>query len=731
MMIKTKCLKVLAIIALMCILAQVSFANDEDMFKLKPGQPIIVDGDKVEYFEEDARIVAEGNVSITYGNVKLTCDRIEVNTKGQRALCHGNVRIEQPEGVLTGERIRYDFAKREGEIIGGEVKAFPWFGQAEETGKVAKNEYLLRNGYITTCDLDVPHYRIKAGEIRVFPDDKVIAKNVVFYVGKLPVLWFPYYYHPIIQSRAKVQFIPGWNSDWGYFVLSAWRFYIKGNTKVDVLADYRTKKGFAEGANFYYFTDDLGVKGLGRGLLRAYFIHQNERGTYDPSAFRGEADDPQLRRRIQWKHRIDFDSGTVGMLEFNKLSDKFILKDYFYNEFEESGRIPENYATIISAKPNYTLNLTVEKRFNDFYTVTEKLPELKMDVPDQRLWKTPFYYGAESSVTVFNKEFDSEKQPPQEVNRFDTFHKLSYVTKLGPLNLTPFGTFRETVYSRNKWEGDIITRETIGGGLNAFSRFHRIFDVNTDALDLDINSLRHIIVPSAQYFHTHQPTVDNDSLLQMDDIDTLKKENGVTLSLENKLQTKRHRGESFEAVDLVRFIVSTDYIFRMEKGKLKFEKEGRFEDLHFDLELRPYSWLYIDGELDITPKNEAVNKGSVEASFRPWENFRMDMGYRYEKLSPKPRNQFTFDLSYAISPKWRIGLYERFDLQGGAVEEQQFSVTRDLHCWEVEFVYDVKGSNLIEDDFTVWLAFKIKAFPDLQLGLSRSFKTRSPGAMRD
>ena len=65
------------------------------------------------------------------------------------------------------------------------------------------------------------------------------------------------------------------------------------------------------------------------------------------------------------------------------------------------------------------------------------------------------------------------------------------------------------------------------------------------------------------------------------------------------------------------------------------------------------------------------------------------------------------------------------------IEEQQISVTRDLHCWEVEFAYDVKGSNFIEDDFTVWLAFKIKAFPGMQLGLSRSFKKRSPGAFRD
>jgi hypothetical protein len=169
----------------------------------------------------------------------------------------------------------------------------------------------------------------------------------------------------------------------------------------------------------------------------------------------------------------------------------------------------------------------------------------------------------------------------------------------------------------------------------------------------------------------------------------------------------------------------------MEKDKFKFEKEGYFRNLNFDLELKPYSWFFIDGELEITPKNQAVKTGSIETSLRPWDGFRLDLGYRYEKLAPEPRSQLTFDLKYTVSPKWRIGLYERFDLQGGLIEEQQISITRDLHCWEVEFVYDVDGSNLLEDNFTVWLAFKIKAFPDLQLGLSRSFKKRSPGVSRD
>jgi len=106
------------------------------------------------------------------------------------------------------------------------------------------------------------------------------------------------------------------------------------------------------------------------------------------------------------------------------------------------------------------------------------------------------------------------------------------------------------------------------------------------------------------------------------------------------------------------------------------------------------------------------------------------MGYRYEKKQPNPRNAFTFDATIIPNPKWKFGIYERFDVQTRIIEEQQFTVTRDLHCWEVELSYDVEGSRFFKDQYTLWLAFKIKAFPDLPIGLDRSFSRRKPGSER-
>jgi len=43
--------------------------------------PVIVNGDKVEYLHDQKKITGTGNIKITYGDVKLFCDKIVVHTE--------------------------------------------------------------------------------------------------------------------------------------------------------------------------------------------------------------------------------------------------------------------------------------------------------------------------------------------------------------------------------------------------------------------------------------------------------------------------------------------------------------------------------------------------------------------------------------------------------------------------------------------------------------------------
>ena len=45
-----------------------------------PKKPVIVNGDRVEFLQEEKAISAEGNVEVIYEDTKLTCNKIRVNT---------------------------------------------------------------------------------------------------------------------------------------------------------------------------------------------------------------------------------------------------------------------------------------------------------------------------------------------------------------------------------------------------------------------------------------------------------------------------------------------------------------------------------------------------------------------------------------------------------------------------------------------------------------------------
>jgi hypothetical protein len=58
------------------------------------------------------------------------------------------------------------------------------------------------------------------------------------------------------------------------------------------------------------------------------------------------------------------------------------------------------------------------------------------------------------------------------------------------------------------------------------------------------------------------------------------------------------------------------------------------------------------------------------------------------------------------------------------MREQQYSISRDLHCWTVDLTYNDKrgyGS-------TIWLVFRLKAFPENEFGFDQTYHQPKPGS---
>ncbi|MBU4376232.1 MAG: LPS export ABC transporter periplasmic protein LptC, partial [Candidatus Omnitrophica bacterium] len=443
--------------------------------------PIVVNGDKVQYDYAEKTVSGTGNVSITYKGIKLTCDSIVINVDEKEGVAEGNVTLYQEGNTFTSDKVVYNFATQKGELINGAMKMPPWYGEAKLIQKTGDKLYQLNRSYVTTCDLAEPHYRIEAKTIKVYLGERVTMWNAFFLLGNVPVMYIPYYNHPLKDNMPQMDIVPGYDKEWGAYALTSWRYFFHPDSKGHINLDYRSKRGLGEGADYSYKLDKFGT-----GYARFYYTHDRE----PPDAAKKD------RWRAQWRHRWQVDQNSLMTAEYHKLSDKDLIKDFFYKEEYEVDEEPPTYLSYVGAKDNYSFEILADKRINRFFTVTEKLPEAKMKIAKLKLFNfMNLYYQDSSSVARLNKNFaddlpGSASNNDYQATRIDSYNELSYPFRvLGFLNLNPFVGIRETYYSENPLDEKNIVRNMFTSGAELYARFYKIYDMETNWLGLDIHDI--------------------------------------------------------------------------------------------------------------------------------------------------------------------------------------------------------------------------------------------------
>jgi len=675
--------------------------------------PIVVNGDKVQYDYANKMVTGTGNVSITYKEIKLTCDSIVVNIDSKEGVAEGNVTLYQEGNTFTSDKVVYNFATKKGELDNGAMNMPPWYGKAPLIQKVDDKLFILKDSYVTTCDLTQPHYRVVARTIKIYLNDRITAWHVFFYLGNVPVMYVPYYNHPLKDTMPQVDIVPGYDKEWGAYALTAWRYFFHPDSKGHVHLDYRTRRGLGEGIDYNY-----GMEKFGKGYARFYYTHD-----LNPAL-----NIPNDRWRAQLRHKWDVDENSVMTGEYHKLSDKDLIKDFFYKEEYEVDDQPPTYLSYTGGKDNYSFTLLAEKKVNDFFTTTERLPEARMMIRKLKILNNMnLYYQNESNAGLLNQSFAND--PPEVVSstidyhstRIDSKNELSYPVRVfGFLSINPFVGTRETYYSEAANGDNDALRAFFNCGTELYTKFYKIYDLETNWLGLDIHDVRHLVTPSARYEFITTPNYSPKELYQFDEIDSLRGENGITFALENKLQTKRtdQSGDKYTA-DLLTFIVDSKYIIKNGAGD-----ENELLNMNYNLEVRPYNWML----LDVTAKTEKGGKKfeTINADFyvNKTEDVGFGLGYLYEKTE---HSQITSQLNYRINKDWKFRIYERYELENNKFQQQEYTIFKDLHCWIGEFTARIKD----QKDYSFWVVFRLKAFPDMPFLFRTTYKGPEPGNMEE
>ena len=682
-------------------------------------KPIIVDGDTVEYSADAQDVTAQGNVVVTYQDVRMTCDKIVVNTQTKDSEATGNVRLEDSRGVLEAEELTYNFQTKIGDISKGRLRSSPYYYVYNKAQGISENEYIAKDGHFSSCNYDQPHFRIRSKRVKIIPEDRVTAYSNTLYWMKFPFCHFPRYSHNLKDPFMKVQFKAGKTSDWGVYLLSIWRFDLNDNARLRLYQDFREKWGLASGFGLNYDT-----KSVGKGDFKFYNSHERRADSVADQKVHQEFQRYFARLRHMW----DIDPNTKLTAQYYRIedarrgwpahADADLLRDYFPLEYEKDAR-PTSYLLLNHTFPHSNISILMQKRTTRWYDEIEKLPEISYVLQKFQIGQSPFYFENQTTFSALNKTYPtSPENDYDDLVRLDSYNQFTLPTRFMFLSFSPYIGVRETIFSKDNIDKSISPRTIFYSGIDMSTKFYRIFKVKSNFLGLDINDLRHIITPTIQYKYIHEPIISPSKLQQFDGIDSIDGDNRFTLELENKLQTKREE----KTIDLAIFRVSSDYIM-YSKASGYSTGQDRFTDFLFDLELIPYAWLRMDIDATYDHRRDYFSSVNFDSWFTLSEERKFGLGHRYTRDESSISKEMTYQSIWRINPKWKFRVYGRYSFAetNGSLREQEYTVYRDLHCGTIEISFNRGKKAEAKTDSSIWCVFNLKVFKESEFDYVQSY----------
>ncbi|MCI0747220.1 MAG: LPS assembly protein LptD [Verrucomicrobia subdivision 3 bacterium] len=679
---------------------------------------------------------ATNRFTVFYGEVKLVADSGMVNAKTGDAVAQGNVRIERGSQVWQGDRVEYNFKTGKMVSEGFRTGQNPFFLKGDViVGEQKPGVYVGANALVTTDDYAEPGYSIRAKMITVVPGEYIEAQNATLHIGDVPVFYFPYFRRSLIAGANNWTLIPGYRSLDGPYLLTSYNWYWNERLGGALHLDGRVKRGVGVGPDLNWR-----LPKFGEGTAGYYYIHDQDPGE---DSF-GEKI-RQDRQRAFLTHLSEPRSNLTARLAVRYQSDEFVIRDFFESEYRGNVQ-PLSFLEVNQLWSNFSLDLMAQPQVNPFFETVERLPDVKLTGFRQQIGASPLYYESESSAGYLRRDFANTDTNNSDfaAGRADTFHQMVLpLTLFGWLNVTPRAGGRFTHYMEAHGQGATTEEEdraVFNTGAEVSLKASRLWR-GVQSKFWHVDGLRHIIQPSVNYVFIPHPTRRPRELPQFDyespsprllpiefpdynSIDSIDSQNVLRLGLRNKLQTKRDG-----AVDnMLHWALYTDWRLNPREG------QGTFADAYSDFDMRPFKWLSVNSEIRYDIDEGALDIADHHVVITPNNVWSFSVGHRYVRddafIDPQfgsttpptdpelgiGNNLFTTTIYYRLSENWAARMSHHFEARDGTLEEQYYTIYRDLRSWTAALTFRVRDNRSGPTDFTIGLTASLKSFPRIGLG---------------
>ncbi|WP_035601089.1 LPS assembly protein LptD [Haloferula sp. BvORR071] len=366
------------------------------------------------------------------GDVKMTtkqgtevfADHAVADTQTESVTLTGNVSVYRGNLLQRGDELVFFWKEEKMDASGLRAGVDPFLleaGRFSVEDRDGKQVYVGHDAGVTTHDVEEPGFWLRAKETTIYPDDKVVFKNLRLYAGETPIFWLPYLSQPL-DGDLGYHFVPGARSNWGVFLLNSYGIMLGGNP------DPKTGETDNEWLLSRWHFDMRSRRGVGAGVdlldskehnpnltgLSIYYANDMNPDISRTGLPRTDVGDDRYRFAFQQSFPLDFkelkkvDKDGEWRLDanLNILSDNYYLED-FEPEIFRTDPSPDNTIGLYRRDDGTLFSALARIRPNEFYRSDTRAPEVALDFARRPLFDLPILHEGSISLSFIEEEIGS------------------------------------------------------------------------------------------------------------------------------------------------------------------------------------------------------------------------------------------------------------------------------------------------------------------------------------
>jgi hypothetical protein len=403
-----------------------------------PGPRVDYEAGEADFDADKQMLHLKGAVRLKESTWTVKAEELWLDTGRRVARTDGPMLVEDGWSALYGESGEFDFEKHSGRLFRTSAGHADWRISAKQARLFEDRTLSYRGADFTSCSALTPHYHFHASQITVKPRKSLTAKNVVFYLGDVPVFYTPYLYKSLKPSHfLRWKTSPGYDSRNGAMLRNTLTTEHGRLLYSKLYADYYSNQGFGYGGELHRREGEDS-----RGALYGYRIKETSTGdsrwTVLGQQYQAISSSDSFQARLQFQSDADFNNHYARSSTFRVTPELF-----------NSGALTHRFRRA-TARLSYSRRDAATADRREFEKQNESAPRLDIQSVPLQLGRSPWVHTLDGFA---DNRYDRtlpflEKSVGAGWETTRTFHVMRGVS------FAPKALYRQTYF--NKYQRSVV-----------------------------------------------------------------------------------------------------------------------------------------------------------------------------------------------------------------------------------------------------------------------------------